>query len=1547
MLKKVLKGLGIAFASIIGLFLLLAVALYIPPVQNFVVRRVTDYASSHTGMTVRVDRVRLAFPLDLTLMGAFARQNNDTVLDSRCVRVNVALLPLLKSRIDVDGLEIYDSKLNTIDLISDTQIKGRVGRLIIRSHGIDLGRSTAEVERLNLSKSDISVLLSDTARKDTTPSKPTLWKINTGELSISDSRVRVRLPGDSMRIAAAIDRLRVNDGRFDLFRGLYTVQNIRLNASSISYDIPYLSYEKGLDINHLSFSGLTAFIDSLHYESGTVRAAVRRLAFAEKSGLRLDNLKGGLYVDSARVELSGFRLTTPYSTLSATGVFPFDALKKEGKNAIRMRVKGNVDRRDIISAVPGGLPSSVTQFLPARPIGLKATLSGSRGRLRVEGGRVDVPGVATLRADGVLSNLTTAPSGDIRYSLLTRDISYIKKAVGIGRGSGIDLPAGMSASGRLTFTPTRYATNSVIRMGGGSARVNGYYDTRSESYSARINTRALPLGRIVEGSGLHSLTADIMAAGRGFDPFARGTSIRAKAALQRFGVSSYDLSGINLSARLSGGAGTVNFRSANSLLAGSGTINAHFTRSSVRGDIRTLLDSLDLQKLMQGDKRAKLATRTKATFYANSSMTSYGIDATVDSILFLLDSGKTAHAKDLLLRLDNHRDSLYARISAGDLFLLAHSPRNIDHISKGFTRFATLLTRQLKRRRLDQEALRRTLPEVSLLVEAGTDNPLSNFLKYREGYTFSRLHLNLDANNRAGISGDGYVYSFDTGSLLLDTTTLSLYHDTTGLRLRANVRNTTKRNPYIFNASLTARLLNDGVDAGLIYRDKKNKEGMNVGVQAMLTDTGTTFRLYPERPVIAYRKFKINKDNYFTILDDKTILSDIDLLADDGTGLKVYSDRTDSLSDITVSVNRLNLGELTSSIPYAPDIAGLLSGDFHIVRQESQITAAYDLNVQDMNYAGAPLGNIGAVGTYMPMASENSHFVNVSLTSEGNEVASLDGVYHGQTDSVKATLQLLHFPTAMLNGFTGETLSLGGALDGNLELTGTTSHPLLNGKMLLDSVRLYSEVYGFDMLVGNDSAVINNSVLNIDTLNLYSAGNNPLVVDGVINFADLSNVNMDMKVNGNNFRLINSRETAKSELYGTVYADVDASVRGTLSQLFVYGQLDVLPESNVSYVLRDSPLSAENDLNTLVNFTDFSDTATVEQQPEASTGVTMIMRVNISDAAHLHCDINADKQSYLDVEGGGNLTFKYMPDGEMSLTGRYTIGSGEMKYAMPVIPLRTFYLKDGSYIEFTGEPMNPTLNLSATERVKASVSDGDKPRSVNFDVGLKLTKPLSQMGLEFTIEAPEDQSVQNQLASMSAEQKNKLAISMLATGLYLEQSNTAGSIKTSNALNAFLQNQVQQIAGKALKSVDLSLSVDNSTSSTGEDNTDYSFRFSKRFWGDRVNIIIGGHVSTGEDARNDASSFIDNVSLEYRLDKSAGRYIRLFYDHDSQDPLEGKLIEAGAGLVLRRKVENFGEIFTLWKNSDRKKKTTKSASGSPAAATKESDNNVSNEKSQQ
>ena len=70
------------------------------------------------------------------------------------------------------------------------------------------------------------------------------------------------------------------------------------------------------------------------------------------------------------------------------------------------------------------------------------------------------------------------------------------------------------------------------------------------------------------------------------------------------------------------------------------------------------------------------------------------------------------------------------------------------------------------------------------------------------------------------------------------------------------------------------------------------------------------------------------------------------------------------------------------------------------------------------------------------------------------------------------------------------------------------------------------------------------------------------------------------------------------------------------------------------------------------------------------------------------------------------------------------------------------------------------------------------------------------------------------------------------------------------ALNSFLQSEINNIAGSALKSVDITLGMEqydqNGTGSGGE-RTDFSFRFAKRFYNDRISIILGGRVSTGQD----------------------------------------------------------------------------------------------------
>ena len=61
------------------------------------------------------------------------------------------------------------------------------------------------------------------------------------------------------------------------------------------------------------------------------------------------------------------------------------------------------------------------------------------------------------------------------------------------------------------------------------------------------------------------------------------------------------------------------------------------------------------------------------------------------------------------------------------------------------------------------------------------------------------------------------------------------------------------------------------------------------------------------------------------------------------------------LQDLTLSINRLDLGELTSVIPYLPRITGRLNGDYHILQDKNEhISVASDMAIQDMTYEGSP-----------------------------------------------------------------------------------------------------------------------------------------------------------------------------------------------------------------------------------------------------------------------------------------------------------------------------------------------------------------------------------------------------------------------------------------------------------------------------------------------------------------------------------------------------------------------------------------------------------------
>ena len=59
------------------------------------------------------------------------------------------------------------------------------------------------------------------------------------------------------------------------------------------------------------------------------------------------------------------------------------------------------------------------------------------------------------------------------------------------------------------------------------------------------------------------------------------------------------------------------------------------------------------------------------------------------------------------------------------------------------------------------------------------------------------------------------------------------------------------------------------------------------------------------------------------------------------------------------------------------------------------------------------------------------------------------------------------------------------------------------------------------------------------------------------------------------------------------------------------------------------------------------------------------------------------------------------------------------------------------------------------------------------------------------------------------------------------------------------------------------------------------------------------------------NSFFNNVQFEYRLNEKSSQFLKLFYERDSYDWLEGNVSEYGGGFIWRRKLQHFKDIFQL------------------------------------
>ena len=303
----------------------------------------------------------------------------------------------------------------------------------------------------------------------------------------------------------------------------------------------------------------------------------------------------------------------------------------------------------------------------------------------------------------------------------------------------------------------------------------------------------------------------------------------------------------------------------------------------------------------------------------------------VDEI-YIQDEKKTYRPDFIGIHINTTVDTVIARIQSGDFIVKLDASGNYERLFKKLSILDDSVMAQVDKRIIDQPAIKRLLPNMKLHVESKRDNPLANLLKTMD-VEFKEMMVDADISPVTGINGTSYVYSLVYDSTRLDTIRLNLTQKGERLTYQGQVRNN-KRNPqFVFNALFDGTIHQHGALVGLRYFDQHDKMGVRLGVTAEMESDGIRFKLLPSNPTIGYKVFNLNEDNYLFMGRDKRLQAKVDLIADDKTGIKLYTENQDStmLQDITLSINRLDLGQLTSVIPYLPRITGKLNGDYHIL----------------------------------------------------------------------------------------------------------------------------------------------------------------------------------------------------------------------------------------------------------------------------------------------------------------------------------------------------------------------------------------------------------------------------------------------------------------------------------------------------------------------------------------------------------------------------------------------------------------------------------------
>ena len=1291
------------------------------------------------------------------------------------------------------------------------------------------------------------------------------------------------------------------------------IGSVIIRHGSIAYNQRDIASAAGVfSPQHIGISNLSAHIALHHLTDNDIHLSIKKIAFTDKSGLQVKNLRFKVNADKHQARLSDFQLELPKSHLLLEDLIATYRTNEKGTLISEtLQFEGGI-KPSLITL------SDVACFAPILrkwndALYIDTHFSGTSTSARIHQLHFKTQsGSILLKANAKASDWNRKLHWLANIETLRVSDEGVEQ-IAANLGSKVKIPKEVLRLGNIYYKgvasgkgKSQIGTKGVLRTDAGNVEIDAHQN--GKQLYAKVDTKGINLGKILDNAKLGIIAAHIIAQGT-------KEHLVAKGEIPLFDFNNYRFSNIRLDGSYNKG-----------LIDGLASIADPNINLQVAGKYSIPKKQYEAQLNLAHLQPTVLGVKMADNIYTLNDIRVSAKNEGADSYLDLEAPFANIHVKGqydygtLVQTMTN--------MLASKLPTLPGIGKTSNKARNNFSIEAEIASTEILQRMLGVP-----LDILQPLVIDGNISDLDRSVNLT-------AQLPAFSYNGSDYSGGSLQMNTEGDTLKVDA------HIKTGaagstsptLHVKAAAADNTLMASLGYNNHSKSLPIHGALNAeAQFYKNTNNVSTAHVDIKPSVIHIGEKpWKVHPAD--ITYSKNHLEIENFEVSHGDQHVA--VNGLATPNKEDSIVAQLKDV--DVEYILNLVNF--------HSVDFSGKASGKAIVKSIFNDPDAYAKLDIKDFEFEHGPMGILHANVSFNKELSQID--IN-AVADEGEEHQTLiDGYVSPKRNYIDLGIEAQGTNMKFMESFCGSFMDdIQARAHGKVNLVGDLSNINLVGDIYATGkmhMKQLGTEYSFKNLHAH--AIPDDILLNNDTI--FDRNHNMALVSGGIHHKHLTRLSYDLTLKAHNFLGYDTHEFGDNTFYGTVNVTGEVGIHGKSGETII--DIDAEPGPGSIFVYNVASPDAISD-KSFIHWHDIAPELTDSlklQQKDADDDIDFSsdMRINflVNATPNLTLKLMMDPQSgdYITLNGNGVLRANWFNKGSFDMFGNYVVDHGVYKLTIQNVIKKDFEFMPGGTIAFGGNPYNAPLNLQAKYTVNGvplsdlSIGRSFSSNNIRVDCLMNITGTPQSPSVDFSMDLPTVNTDAKQMIYSvinSQEEMNQQVLYLLAIGRFYAQTKNNQSSEdadqqsqTSLAMQSFLSGTISQqlntVLSNVVKSNNWNFGANISTGDEGFNNAEYEGILSGRLLNNR--LLFNGQFGYRDNA-NATQSFIGDFDLRYLIFPNGNLAVRMYNQTNDRYFTRNSLNTQGLGLIMKKDFNGWRELFGI-----KKKKEVKKKSGSKKARSK-------------